>query len=112
MGVATRIPVDSKRLNDARARFPHDRAVLIGNREAQGHGEAIERRTPAHGAVVTRVPRGRVDDPRCAIAAARAAFDNAVSRKTRPTSTLARAGADGSREGPDNFKNREPSSGF
>jgi len=112
MDVATRITVDSKKLNDALARSPRDRAVLIGNREAQGHGEAIERRTPAHGAVVTRVPRGRVDDVRCTIAAARAAFNNAISRKKRPTSTLARAGADGSGEGPDNFQNREPSSGF
>jgi delta 1-pyrroline-5-carboxylate dehydrogenase len=199
MDVATRITTDSKKLNDALARFPRDRAMPIGNREAQGQGEAIERRIPAHGVVVTRVPRGSVDDARCAIAAARpfdkgpwpqetasararvllkaaylidrdretlatldafepgqpiaqargkiegaadirrypaslarelsgesyanlgpdrlglnsaATRSKTIPRKRRSTSTLARAGAGGSREGPDNFRNREPSSGF
>ena len=37
--------------------------------------QTIERRSPAHGVVVTRVPRGRAEDARRAIAAARKAFD-------------------------------------
>ena len=57
------------------ATFPRDRAMMIGGREAKGTGEMIERASPAHGVVVTRVPRGNAQDVRAAIAAARAAFD-------------------------------------
>ena len=75
MAVQTAITLDTKKLNDALARFPRDRAMQIGGREAHASGEMIERRSPAHGVVVTRVPRGRAEDARAAIAAARAAFD-------------------------------------
>ena len=75
MNATTPIPVDANRLSHALARIPRDRAMLIDGREARGDGETIERRSPAHGVVVTRVPRGRADDARSAIAAARAAFD-------------------------------------
>ena len=68
MAVQTAITLDTKKLNDALARFPRDRAMQIGGREAHASGEMIERRSPAHGVVVTRVPRGRAED-------ARAAFD-------------------------------------
>lgn len=75
MAVQTAITLDMKKLNDALARFPRDRAMQIGGRELHASGEMIERRSPAHGVVVTRVPRGRAEDARAAIAAARAAFD-------------------------------------
>jgi acyl-CoA reductase-like NAD-dependent aldehyde dehydrogenase len=75
MNAPTRIAVDTKKLNAAIARFPRDRAMIIGGREIKGNGEMIERASPAHGVVVTRVPRGRADDARAAIAAARTAFD-------------------------------------
>jgi len=74
MNAATGITLDSNKLTDALARFSGDRAMLIGGREVQGRGEMIERRSPAHGVVVTRIPRGSADDARSAIAAARAAF--------------------------------------
>ena len=75
MNAPTRIAVDTNKLNAAIARFPRDRAMIIGGREIKGSGETIERASPAHGVVVTRVPRGRADDARAAIAAARTAFD-------------------------------------
>ncbi|MDN5001226.1 aldehyde dehydrogenase family protein [Bradyrhizobium sp. GCM10027634] len=49
--------------------------MRIGGGEAHAGGEMIERRSPAHGVVVTRLPRGRAEDARAAIAAARTAFD-------------------------------------
>jgi betaine-aldehyde dehydrogenase len=76
MNVATRITVDSHKLNDALGRFLRDRAMLIGGREVKGGGETIDRLSPAHGVVVTRVPRGAPEDARNAIAAARGAFDD------------------------------------
>jgi betaine-aldehyde dehydrogenase len=75
MTVQTPITLDTKALNDALAQFPRDRAMRIGGREALAGGETIERKSPAHGVVVTRVPRGRAEDARAAIAAARSAFD-------------------------------------
>jgi betaine-aldehyde dehydrogenase len=75
MNAKTPITVDTSKLNEALKLFPRDRAMLIDGREAGGGGETIERRSPAHGVVVTRVPRGRPDDARRAIAAARKAFD-------------------------------------
>ena len=63
------------KLNAALARFPRDRAMWIDGREVFGGGERIERRSPAHGVVVTRTPRGSQSDARAAIAAARRAFD-------------------------------------
>jgi acyl-CoA reductase-like NAD-dependent aldehyde dehydrogenase len=75
MNAPTRIAVDANKLTAATARFPRDRAMIIGGREVKGGGETIERASPAHGVVVTRVPRGRAEDARAAIAAARAAFD-------------------------------------
>jgi betaine-aldehyde dehydrogenase len=75
MNAKTPITVDTSKLNEALKRFPRERAMLIDGREAGGGGETIERRSPAHGVVVTRVPRGRADDAKRAIAAARTAFD-------------------------------------
>ncbi|THD42619.1 MAG: aldehyde dehydrogenase family protein [Bradyrhizobium sp.] len=76
MNAPARIAVDTKKLNDALARFPRDRAMSIAGRAVGGDGEMIERSSPAHGVVVTRIPRGRAEDARAAIAAARLAFDN------------------------------------
>jgi betaine-aldehyde dehydrogenase len=75
MSSRTAIAVDATKLNKALERFPRDRSMLIDGREETGNGEKIERRSPAHGVVVTRVPRGRADDTKRAIAAARKAFD-------------------------------------
>ncbi len=75
MNAMSPIALDAARLEAALARFPRDRAMWIGGREARGNGETIERASPAHGVVVTRVPRGRAEDAEAAIAAARAAFD-------------------------------------
>jgi betaine-aldehyde dehydrogenase len=75
MNAKTPITVDTAKLNEALKRFPRDRSMLIDGREASGDGQTIERRSPAHGAVVTRVPRGRAEDARRAVAAARKAFD-------------------------------------
>jgi betaine-aldehyde dehydrogenase len=75
MTAQTPITLDRTKLNEALARFPSDRAMWIGGREVKGSGETIERRSPAHGVVVTRVPRGRAEDARAAISAARIAFD-------------------------------------
>ena len=58
MTAQTPITLDTTKLNDALARFPRDRAMWIGGREVDGGGETIERLSPAHGVVVTRVPRG------------------------------------------------------
>jgi betaine-aldehyde dehydrogenase len=71
----TPITVDTAKLNEALKRFPRDRSMLIDGREASDDGQTIERRSPAHGVVVTRVPRGRAGDARRAVAAARKAFD-------------------------------------
>ena len=76
MNAKTAITVDASKLNEALKLFPRERAMLIDGREAAGDGETIERRSPAHGVVVTRVPRGRADDAKRAVAAARAAFDD------------------------------------
>jgi betaine-aldehyde dehydrogenase len=75
MTAQTPITLDTTKLNEALARFPRDRVMWIGGREVKGHGDTIERRSPAHGVVVTRVPRGRAEDARAAISAARIAFD-------------------------------------
>jgi acyl-CoA reductase-like NAD-dependent aldehyde dehydrogenase len=75
MNAEAPIVVDSDRLKDALRRFPRDRAMLIGGRQAKGDGETVERVSPAHGVVVSRVPRGGASDARAAIAAARVAFD-------------------------------------
>src|SRR5271157_4301156 len=75
MTVQTPITLDTTKLNEALARFPRDRTMWIGGRDFKGGGETIERRSPAHGVVVTRVPRGRAEDARAAISAARIAFD-------------------------------------
>jgi betaine-aldehyde dehydrogenase len=86
MNALTRIAVDTSKLNAAMATFPRDRTMIIGGREAKGSGEMIERASPAHGVVVTRVPRGNALDVRSAIAAARAAFDKgAWPRETAST---------------------------
>src|SRR5574337_248917 len=69
------VVLDRARLNEALARFPRDRAMWIDGKDDKRAGETIERASPAHGLVVTRVPRGAADDARRAIAAARKAFD-------------------------------------
>ena len=76
MNAPARITVDTSKLNAALARFPRNRYMVINGREFNGSGDTIERTSPAHGVVVTRVPRGTAEDARAAIAAARAAFDN------------------------------------
>jgi len=128
MNAATGITLDSNKLKDALSRFSRDRAMLIGGR-VQGRGETIERRSLAHGVVVTRIPRGSADDARSAIAAPRAAFDkgpwwadigsllsaaNSVvttPRKGHSMFILPRAPTGGSREEPENLRNREPGCG-
>ena len=75
MNAKTPITVDTAKLNEALKRFPRDRSMLIDGREASDDGQTIERRSPAHGVVVTRVPRGRAGDARRAVATARKAFD-------------------------------------
>jgi acyl-CoA reductase-like NAD-dependent aldehyde dehydrogenase len=69
------IVIDRARLDDALKRFPRERRMWIDGREAAGDGATIERRSPAHGVVVTRAPRGGAADALRAIAAARKAFD-------------------------------------
>jgi acyl-CoA reductase-like NAD-dependent aldehyde dehydrogenase len=76
MNAPARIAVDTRKLNDALERFPRDRAMVINSREVKGSGATIERNSPAHGVLITRVPRGTAEDARAAIAAARAAFDH------------------------------------
>lgn len=123
MTVQTPIALDAKKLNDALACFPRDHAMQIGGREARGTGETIERRSPAHGVVVTRVPRGSAEDARGAIAAARTAFDKGPwpnetasnrerVRKKRFTSIPVRERPGGSRAEHKDIKNREPIGGF
>ncbi len=75
MNAQAPIIVDSERLARALAHFPRERAMWIDGREDRGSGEAIDRHSPAHGALVTRVPRGGASDAERAIAAARRAFD-------------------------------------
>ena len=75
MTAQTPITFDTTKLNEALTRFPRDRTMWISGREVKGGGETIERLSPAHGVLVTRVPRGRADDARAAISAARTAFD-------------------------------------
>jgi len=76
MSAMTAISMDVAKLNAALALFPRSRAMQIGGREAHAGGETIERRSPAHGVAVTQVPRGRGEDARAAVAAARNAFDH------------------------------------
>ena len=68
--------LQAPRLQSALARFPRDRAMWIDGRDDRGTGERIERFSPAHGALVTRAPRGGRADAERAIAAARRAFDD------------------------------------
>ena len=75
MNARTVISVDEAKLTAALARFPRERAMWIDGRAAHGAGETIERLSPAHGVLVTRVPRGGASDARLAIAAARRAFE-------------------------------------
>jgi betaine-aldehyde dehydrogenase len=70
-----RIAVDTNKLKSALATFPRDRAMIINGRDVLGSGAMIERASPAHGVVVTRVPRGTAENARAAIGAARSAFD-------------------------------------
>jgi betaine-aldehyde dehydrogenase len=76
MNAPARIAIDTHKLNDALERFPRDRAMIINGREVKSSGAMIERTSPAHGVLITRVPRGNSDNARAAIAAARAAFDH------------------------------------
>jgi betaine-aldehyde dehydrogenase len=70
--------------------FPRDRAMWIDSEEVEsGGGATFDRYSPAHGALVTRAPRGTAADADRAIAAARKAFDLG----TRPKMTASdRAG--------------------
>ena len=75
MNAQTPIVIDPARLDKALALFPRDRAMWIAGRDDKGSGETIARHSPAHGALVTRAPRGGAHDVDRAIAAARRAFD-------------------------------------
>jgi betaine-aldehyde dehydrogenase len=75
MNAPARVALDTNKLNAALGRFPRDRAMIIDGCQVKGRGETIKRSSPAHGVVVTRVPRGSAEDARAAIAAARVAFD-------------------------------------
>ena len=75
MNALAPIVLDQLRLKAALARFPRERAMWIGGKGVEGAGARIERHSPAHGALVTSVPRGTAADARAAIAAARQAFD-------------------------------------
>ena len=74
MNARPAIALDAARFEAALQKFPRERAMQIDGREVAGDGERIERRSPAHGALVTSVPRGSAADARAAIAAARRAF--------------------------------------
>ena len=75
MNAPARVALDTNKLNAALGRFPRDRAMIIDGCQVKGRGETIKRSSPAHGVVVTRVPRGSAEDARAAIAAARVVFD-------------------------------------
>ena len=75
MNASAPIQVSSEKFEAALSRFPRDRAMWIADREDKGEGEFIERLSPAHAALVTRVPRGSARDADRAIGAARQAFD-------------------------------------
>src|ERR1700722_3482852 len=75
MTIRSPIVLDAAKLSAALARFPREREMFIDGRDAHGEGERIERLSPAHGALVTRVPRGSAADARAAIAAARRAYE-------------------------------------
>ncbi len=76
MTAQTPILLDNVRLAAALARFPRQRAMWIDGRDDKGAGKYIERHSPAHGALVTIVPRGGASDVDRAITAARWAFDD------------------------------------
>ena len=69
------IQLDQARLKAALGRLPRERAMWIGGKAVEGSGARIERHSPAHGALVTSVPRGSAADAKAAVAAARQAFD-------------------------------------
>ena len=71
MNARPQITLDTGRLENALARFPRDRGMFIDGRAVKARGETIERHSPAHGALVTRMPRGTAADAEAAIAAAR-----------------------------------------
>jgi betaine-aldehyde dehydrogenase len=83
MNPASLIRLDDGRLEAALATFARNQSMWIDGRDASGAGETIERLSPAHGVLVSRVPRGSVADAERAIACARKAFDEgAWSDKT------------------------------
>ncbi len=69
MNARLQITLDTGRLENALARFPRDRGMFIDGRAVKARGETIERHSPAHGALVTRMPRGTAADAEAAIAA-------------------------------------------
>jgi acyl-CoA reductase-like NAD-dependent aldehyde dehydrogenase len=75
MNARADIQLDEARLDKALQRFPRQRAMFIDGREVTGSGETIERMSPAHDVLVTRVPRGTKADAEAAIAAAKRAFE-------------------------------------
>ncbi len=76
MNARAEIILDKARLNAALTKFPRERAMFIAGRDDKGQGETIERLSPAHGVLVTRMPRGTKADAERAIAAARRAFEH------------------------------------
>ena len=57
-------PLPSRSVNNAEGRagaFPRERSMWIGGKPVDGSGARIERQSPAHGVLVTSVPRGAAD---------------------------------------------------
>jgi acyl-CoA reductase-like NAD-dependent aldehyde dehydrogenase len=70
------VPLNDRTLQAGLSRFPRDRAMWIDGEDVEsGGGATFDRLSPAHGALVTRAPRGTAADADRAIAAARKAFD-------------------------------------
>jgi betaine-aldehyde dehydrogenase len=65
--------LNDRTLQAALTCFPRDRAMWIDSEEVEsGGGATFDRYSPAHGALVTRAPRGTAADADRAIAAAKA----------------------------------------
>ena len=76
MKAVSPVLLNDRTLQAALTCFPRDRAMWIDSEEVEsGGGATFDRYSPAHGALVTRAPRGTAADADRAIAAARKAFD-------------------------------------
>ena len=89
MTAQTPILLDNERLAQALARFPRQRAMWIDGRDDNGAGELIVRHSPAHGALVTRVPRGDAADADGRSSPPAKPSTKAPGRMRQPASALA-----------------------